>query len=65
MPPWLSIFVSLFKVDVGKPLCTIDGDEASVVRAKLEAAQLKEGAEAPPPEVRLDYRVRNLGNFCA
>lgn len=39
------------QVKVGTALCTIDGDEASVVRAKLEAAEAEEDAKAPPPEV--------------
>ncbi|CAN0261601.1 unnamed protein product, partial [Laminaria digitata] len=37
---------------VGKPLCAIDGDEASVVKAKIQAVQDEEDANAPPPEVK-------------
>ncbi|CAN0224322.1 unnamed protein product [Ectocarpus fasciculatus] len=38
-------------VEVGKPLCTIDGDEASVVKARVQAQQDEEDANAPPPTV--------------
>lgn len=37
---------------VGKPLCSIDGDEASVVKAKIQAEYDEEDANAPPPEVK-------------
>ncbi|CAM9745642.1 unnamed protein product [Ectocarpus sp. 6 AP-2014] len=39
-------------VEVGKPLCTIDGDEASVVKARVQAQQDEEDANAPPPKVK-------------
>eukprot|EP00752_Nemacystus_decipiens_P018467 g16557.t1 len=39
-------------VEVGKPLCTIDGEEAAVVKAKVQAQQEEEDANAPPPEVQ-------------
>lgn len=32
-------------------MCTIDGDEAAVAKAKEEAAEAEEDAKAPPPEV--------------
>lgn len=50
------IFVSNFwayQLEVGKPLCTIDGDEAAVVRAKIKAQEDEEDAKAPPPKVRI------------
>ncbi|CAM9567684.1 unnamed protein product [Scytosiphon promiscuus] len=37
-------------VEVGKPLCTIDGDEAAAVRAKIKAQEEEEDANAPPPK---------------
>lgn len=43
--------VLVVKVEVGKPLCAIDGDEAAVVKAKVQAQQDEEDANAPPPEV--------------
>lgn len=46
-----SVFSPPAKVEVGKPLCTIDGDEAAVVKAKVQAQQEEEDANAPPPEV--------------
>ena len=43
--------VRAWQVLVGKPLCSIDGDEASVVKSRIQAAQDEEDANAPPPEV--------------
>lgn len=47
-------------MQVGTPLCIIDGDEASVVKAKLEADELEEAANAPPPEVQCMGAVSQL-----
>lgn len=51
-PPSANYFST--KVEVGKPLCTVDGDEAAAVRAKIEAQEKEEDASAPPPEVRVN-----------
>ena len=49
MCPRAQIFMR--QVEVGKPLCIIDGDEAEVVKAKIKAQQEEKAANAPPPKV--------------
>lgn len=48
------------QVEVGKPLCTIDGDEAAVVKAKIQAQHDEEDANAPAPKVPIDLRTSTL-----
>ncbi|CAN0266166.1 unnamed protein product [Pylaiella littoralis] len=68
---YVGVVVKLFAavddvLEVGKPLCTIDGDEAAVVRAKIKAQEDEEDAKAPPPKMKeLSLEDAMAGAFMA